>query len=331
MFGSVSLWLFFRRFLFSILCSRIWADSFCFDYLLSLAFSFSLSLSFGFTDLISAFIVSYQINRGEPTDIAQLELSAIWAGVAIGRIIFSGIIFSKLVKSIPEKIFSILLLGCTAGFLGLLIAVHHAAVNGIALLLIGVFIGPVTPRALSMLGARVPNSIRGSTISMAVSSGLVGAGILPYAFGFAIDKNMNILNSLPAVLVSFFHTEEKGTTQTLTSNIFFPSLTLIDFLFYYHDLYLDVCYPNTISIICKISCKSWRFGICRTSRTCRLKVKVICMEICLNLFCWIACFLFLQYYFVCIELLTRIESGSKSLNWNWRVKELQQIVCIRNL
>lgn len=66
---------------------------------------------------------------------------------------------------------------------------------------IGFFIGPVTPRSLSMLSEHVTPSIRGSVISMAVASGLAGACIMPLLFGVVAQQIKNGIITLPAVLL----------------------------------------------------------------------------------------------------------------------------------
>lgn len=94
-----------------------------------------------------------------------------------------------------------LLLLATSGCLAILWAVNQPVVGFVSLVFTGFFIGPVTPRSLSMLSEHVTPSIRGSVISMAVASGLSGACIMPLLFGVVAQQIRNGINTLPAVLL----------------------------------------------------------------------------------------------------------------------------------
>lgn len=113
------------------------------------------------------------------------------------------------------------MLTCTAGLLGIVWAVRNYIVDAVALVLVGFFLGcvilslslrsshnltllspnsPVTPKVLSTVSARVPPSLKGSTMSMTIGLGLIGSAVGPLLFGVAAGKGY--LASLPAVLVS---------------------------------------------------------------------------------------------------------------------------------
>ncbi|ORY73649.1 major facilitator superfamily domain-containing protein, partial [Leucosporidium creatinivorum] len=153
-------------------------------------------LAFGMTDVLSGWMVSFQNEkRGMPDAAARYNLSGLWAGIALGRVILAYFLDDRL----GEKTFSVVMLTCAAGFLGIVWAVRNYIVDAVALVLVGFFLGPVTPKVLSTVSARVPPSLKGSTMSMTIGLGLIGSAVGPLLFGVAAGKGY--LASLPAVLI----------------------------------------------------------------------------------------------------------------------------------
>lgn len=64
-------------------------------------------------------------------------LSGLWGGVAIGRIVVSYLLDSRL----GERTFAIFCLSVTAAFMGLIWAVHSYIADAIALAVVGFFLG----------------------------------------------------------------------------------------------------------------------------------------------------------------------------------------------
>lgn len=96
-------------------------------------------------------------------------------------------------------------------------------VSTVALALVGFFLGPVTPKVLAAIGARVPPSLKGSVVSLLVGTGelgkeppklprrvdlittrslvagLIGSSVGPLLFGVVAGRGG--LSLLPAVMI----------------------------------------------------------------------------------------------------------------------------------
>lgn len=120
-------------------------------------------------------------------------------------------------KKIAEKTFSISLLLASAVGLSLLWTVKDFYSSSVALLVTGIFLGPITPRVLSSVTLRVPASLKGAVVSLTIGVGLIGASAGPLMFGTI--ANHGGLHTLPVVLASFFF--DYSTRRLLTPSPFF--------------------------------------------------------------------------------------------------------------
>ncbi|KAK4704915.1 hypothetical protein P7C70_g1287, partial [Phenoliferia sp. Uapishka_3] len=179
-------------------------------------------------------MVSYMIGkRGSPEAASRYQLSGVWGGqldrfsfrvddadssnfigIALGRVTLA-----YLGRNLGEKTFSILLLASASGCLGVVWGVRSVPVDAVALVLVGFFIGPVTPKVLSAVSTRVPPSLKSSVVSLTIGLGLIGSSVGPLIFGVVAGKGG--LASLPAVLIgaSVFTSStvtEHGIQQLLT-------------------------------------------------------------------------------------------------------------------
>ncbi|KAI5477518.1 hypothetical protein MNV49_006305 [Pseudohyphozyma bogoriensis] len=153
-------------------------------------------LAFGTTDTLSGWVVSYMVEeKNSPEAVSRYQLSGLWGGIALGRVILALL----LGKRLGEKSFSILMLALASACLGAMWAVRNVAIDAVALVLVGFFIGPVTPKVLSTVGARVPPSLKSSVMSLTIGLGLIGSSVGPLLFGVVAGKGG--LGSLPAVLI----------------------------------------------------------------------------------------------------------------------------------
>lgn len=116
-------------------------------------------LAFGMTDVLSGWMVSFQSEkRGMPDAAARYNLSGLWAGesltclfsttrasltsqryagIALGRVVLAYFLDERL----GERSFSIIMLTCTAGLLGIVWVVRNYIVDAVALVLVGFFLG----------------------------------------------------------------------------------------------------------------------------------------------------------------------------------------------
>ncbi|GAA5981623.1 hypothetical protein JCM11641_003920 [Rhodosporidiobolus odoratus] len=152
-------------------------------------------LAFGSSDTLSAWIVSFLVQkRASPQAASRYMLSGVWAGIAIGRIVLA----SLLGKRLGEKTFAVAMLFGASAMLAILY-VRNFVVDAVAMVLVGFFFGPVTPKVISVVGARVPPSLKGSVISLTIGLGLIGSSVGPLLFGVVAGRGG--LSSLPAVLI----------------------------------------------------------------------------------------------------------------------------------
>ncbi|GAA6006814.1 hypothetical protein JCM11491_003191 [Sporobolomyces phaffii] len=157
---------------------------------------FLIMLAFGSSDTLSAWIVSFMVKkRGSPEAASRYQLAGLWGGIALGRVVLAFALGSRL----GERSFSVVMLGAACVFLGIIWAVHQYIVNAVAMVLVGFFFGPVTPRVLSVVGKRVPPSLKSSAMGLTIGLGLVGSGVAPYVFGIAAGAGY--LSALPATLI----------------------------------------------------------------------------------------------------------------------------------
>lgn len=63
------------------------------------------------------------------------------------------------------------MLGSACVFLGIIWAVHQYIVDAVAVVAVGFFFGPVTPQVLSVVGKRVPPSLKSSVMSLTIGLG----------------------------------------------------------------------------------------------------------------------------------------------------------------
>ncbi|GAA6008771.1 hypothetical protein JCM10207_001718 [Rhodosporidiobolus poonsookiae] len=152
-------------------------------------------LAFASGNTLSAWVVSFLIQeRSSPTAPSRYVLSGLWAGIAIGRVFLSFL----LDKRLGVRTFAITMLVATSGTLAILY-VNNYIVDAVTMVLVGVFMGPVTPKVLSSIGARVPPSLKGSAMSLTIGLGLIGSSVGPLLFGVVTGRGG--LSTLPAVLI----------------------------------------------------------------------------------------------------------------------------------
>ncbi|KAK4053988.1 hypothetical protein OIO90_003633 [Microbotryomycetes sp. JL221] len=153
-------------------------------------------LAFGSVDCLSAWLVSYQTQvRDSPQAASRYQLAGLWAGIAIGRVVLAWSLSHRL----GERTFAIVLLLVAAICLGLCYAIKQYIANAVLLVIAGMWLGPVTPQVLSVVGARVSPTLKSTAMSVQIAVGLAGSALLPLCFGFAVDKGY--LSSLPGVLI----------------------------------------------------------------------------------------------------------------------------------
>ncbi|SGY59944.1 BQ5605_C007g04364 [Microbotryum silenes-dioicae] len=151
-----------------------------------------ITLAFGTGDTLSAWMTVYLSTiRAAPEAASRYMLS----GIAIGRVVVPLI----LSKRLGERTFAIVLLMLAMSMLAIAWGVRNYKIDAVALAFVGVTIGPVTPHVLSVVGARVPPSLKASVMSLTIGAGLVGSGAGPLLFGVIAGRGW--LNSLPAVLI----------------------------------------------------------------------------------------------------------------------------------
>lgn len=157
---------------------------------------FLIILAFASSDTLSAWIVSFMIQeRGSPEAASRYQLAGLWGGIALGRIVLAFALGSRL----GERSFAIVMLGSACVFLSIIWAVKNYIVNALAMCLVGFFFGPVTPRVLSVVGKRVPPSLKSSVMSLTIGLGLVGSATGPLLFGLAAGHGS--LGALPGTLI----------------------------------------------------------------------------------------------------------------------------------
>ncbi|SGY35938.1 BQ5605_C002g01819 [Microbotryum silenes-dioicae] len=155
-----------------------------------------ITLAFGTGDTLSAWMTVYLSTiRAAPEAASRYMLSGLWGGIAIGRVVVPLI----LSKRLGERTFAIVLLMLAMSMLAIAWGVRNYKIDAVALAFVGVTIGPVTPHVLSVVGARVPPSLKASVMSLTIGAGLVGSGAGPLLFGVIAGRGW--LNSLPAVLI----------------------------------------------------------------------------------------------------------------------------------
>ncbi|GAA5837894.1 hypothetical protein JCM11251_004691 [Rhodosporidiobolus azoricus] len=152
-------------------------------------------LAFASSDTLSAWVVSFMVQkRASPAAASRYMLSGVWGGIATGRIVLAYL----LGKRMGEKAFAILMLFAASGMLAILY-VRNFVVDAVAMVLVGFFFGPVTPKVLSAASARVPPSLKASVMSLTIGLGLIGSSVGPLLFGIVAGRGG--LSSLPAVLI----------------------------------------------------------------------------------------------------------------------------------
>ncbi|KAG0654602.1 hypothetical protein C6P46_001577 [Rhodotorula mucilaginosa] len=151
--------------------------------------------AFASTDILSAWSVSFLLSkRNAPAASSRYVLSGLWGGIATGRVVLAWALANRL----GEKTFAVLMLAATSAILAVLY-VRSFIVDAVALALVGFFLGPVTPKVLAAIGARVPPSLKGSVVSLLVGTGLIGSSVGPLLFGVVAGRGG--LSLLPAVMI----------------------------------------------------------------------------------------------------------------------------------
>lgn len=98
---------------------------------------FLFIIRFGSADTLSAFLVSFSVEeRNFPPAASRYELSAVWAGISLGRVALA-----FLGRKLGEKTFSILLLVAASCCLGIVQGVRNVTVDALSMVLVGFFIG----------------------------------------------------------------------------------------------------------------------------------------------------------------------------------------------
>ncbi|GAA5960836.1 hypothetical protein JCM21900_002299 [Sporobolomyces salmonicolor] len=157
---------------------------------------FLIMLAFGSSDTLSAWIVSFMVTkRNSPEAASRYQLAGLWGGIAFGRVVLAFVLGNRL----GERSFSIIMLAAASAFLGVIWAVKNFVVDAVAMVLVGFFFGPVTPKVLSVVGSRVPPSLKSSVMSLTIGLGLIGSSVGPLLFGVVAGHGG--LASLPAVLI----------------------------------------------------------------------------------------------------------------------------------
>ncbi|GAA5883016.1 hypothetical protein JCM16303_006793 [Sporobolomyces ruberrimus] len=157
---------------------------------------FLIMLAFASSDTMSAWIVSFLVQkRGSPEAASRYQLAGLWGGIGLGRLVLA----VTLGKRLGERSFPIVMLGSACVFLGIIWAVHQYIVDAVAVVAVGFFFGPVTPQVLSVVGKRVPPSLKSSVMSLTIGLGLVGSAAGPLFYGFAVGRGL--LGSLPGTLI----------------------------------------------------------------------------------------------------------------------------------
>ncbi|GAA5932359.1 hypothetical protein JCM1841_000858 [Sporobolomyces salmonicolor] len=157
---------------------------------------FLIMLAFGSSDTLSAWIVSFMVTkRNSPEAASRYQLAGLWGGIAFGRVVLAFVLGNRL----GERSFSIIMLAAASAFLGVIWAVQNFVVDAVAMVLVGFFFGPVTPKVLSVVGSRVPPSLKSSVMSLTIGLGLIGSSVGPLLFGVVAGHGG--LASLPAVLI----------------------------------------------------------------------------------------------------------------------------------
>ncbi|KWU41146.1 MFS general substrate transporter, partial [Rhodotorula sp. JG-1b] len=152
-------------------------------------------LAFASTDILSAWSVSFLLSkRNAPAASSRYVLSGLWGGIATGRVVLAWALANRL----GEKTFAVVMLAATSAILAVLY-VRSFIVDAVALALVGFFLGPVTPKVLAAIGARVPPSLKGSVVSLLVGTGLLGSSVGPLLFGVVAGRGG--LSLLPAVMI----------------------------------------------------------------------------------------------------------------------------------
>ena len=147
-------------------------------------------------DTKDAFLTLLSSHLGPPPPpFALLEQSGLWGGIALGRIVLAFALGSRL----GERSFAIVLLASASVFLAIIWAVHNYIVNALAVVACGFFLGPVTPQVLSVVGKRVPPSLKSAVMSLTIGLGLVGSAVGPLIFGIAAGRVG--LGALPGTLL----------------------------------------------------------------------------------------------------------------------------------
>ncbi|GAA5941255.1 MFS transporter [Sporobolomyces koalae] len=155
-----------------------------------------IMIAFASSDTLSAWIVSFMVQkRGSPEAASRYQLAGLWGGIALGRIVLAVALGSRL----GERSFAIVMLACACVFLSIIWAVKQYVVDAVAMVLVGFFFGPVTPRVLSVVGKRVPPSLKSSVMSLTIGLGLIGSACGPLFFGFVAGRGG--LGALPGTLI----------------------------------------------------------------------------------------------------------------------------------
>lgn len=112
--------------------------------------------------------VSPNLNLLKALTLGFFSLQAgLWGGIALGRVVLAFVLGSRL----GERSFAITMLASACVFLSVIWAVKSYIANAIAVVLVGFFFGPVTPRVLSAVGQRVPPSLKSSVMSLTIGLG----------------------------------------------------------------------------------------------------------------------------------------------------------------
>lgn len=179
-----------------------------------------IMLAFGTLDTLSSWMVSYMVEkRGSPEAASRYQLAGLWGGIASGRVVLAlvlgkrlgertfaiAMLTGKIARLLPHLIVTWLILALRAVAAMLLLVVvwlvKSFILDACALVLVGFFMGPVTPKVLSVVSARVPPSLKSSVMSLTIGIGLIGSALGPLLFGILAGTR---LEALPGVLVSVY-------------------------------------------------------------------------------------------------------------------------------
>ncbi|GAA96080.1 uncharacterized protein L969DRAFT_17190 [Mixia osmundae IAM 14324] len=156
-----------------------------------------MASSFGMTDSVSAWLVSWlTTERDVSAATSRYYLSAFWGGIALGRTLLS-LIAAAVGLSAKWQAVSYLSICCA--LLGLVWLIHVIAVDAFAIVMLGIFMGPITPAVLAQISASSAPSLKGSVVSLSIAVGLAGSAIGPLAYGTLAESTS--LATLPPFMI----------------------------------------------------------------------------------------------------------------------------------